>query len=119
MRLVIVDDSVPFRSALRLSLEDEGFELVGEAGDGAQALVLLEEEKPDVMIVDLQMLGMDGLKLIPQIKERAPGTPIGVLTVAGKSLQADAYDLGADAYFRKEEPIDHLIMWLRSVDGRR
>jgi DNA-binding NarL/FixJ family response regulator len=119
VRLVIVDDSVPFRSALRLSLEDEGFELVGEAGDGAQALVLLEEEKPDAMIVDLQMPGMDGLQLIPQIKERAPEMPIGVLTVAGKSLQADAQELGADAYFRKEEPIDHVIMWLKAVDAER
>lgn len=119
MRLLIVDDSVPFRSALRLSLEDEGFELVGEAGDGAQALALLEETKPDAVIVDLQMPGMDGLQLIPQIRERAPGMNIGVLTVAGKSLQADAYELGADAYFRKEEPVDHVVMWLKAVDGRR
>lgn len=119
MRVLIVDDSVPFRSALRLSLEDEGFEVVGEAGDGAQALALLEETKPDVMVVDLQMPGMDGLKLIPQIREQAPQMNIGVLTVAGKSLQADAFDLGADAYFRKEEPIDHVTMWLKSVDGRK
>lgn len=118
MRILIVDDSVPFRASLRMSLEDEGFEIAGEAGSGAEALGLLESEKPDVMVIDLQMPGIDGLQLIPQVKTKAPSTKIGVLTVAGKSLQADAYDLGADGYFRKEEPVEHLIMWLKAVDVR-
>lgn len=119
MRVLLVDDSVPFRAALRLSLEDEGFEVVGEAGEGVGALDLLRETNPDVIVVDLQMPGLDGLDLIPQVKERAPGTKIAVLTVAGKSLQADAYDLGADGYFRKEEPVEHLVMWMKAVDERR
>lgn len=119
MRVLIVDDSVPFRASLRLSLEDEGYEVVGEAGEGTEALALLDAEKPDVCVVDLQMPGVDGLQLIPLIKEKAPNAVIGVLTVAGKSLQADAYDLGADGYFRKEEPVEHLLMWLKAVNVRR
>ena len=119
MRLLIVDDSVPFRAALRMSLEDEGFEVVGEAGDGNEALALLNEKEPDVVVVDLQMPGLDGLDLIPQIKANAPTVKIGVLTAAGRSLMADAYELGADGYFRKEEPIDHLLMWLKAVDERK
>ena len=118
MRVMIVDDSVPFRAALRLSLEDEGFELVGEAGNGNEALEMLDRISPDVILVDLQMPGLDGLRLIPQIKQKAPKVKVGVLTAAGKSLMADAYDLGADGYFRKEDPLDHMIMWLKAVDGR-
>ena len=118
MRILIADDSVPFRATLRLSLEDDDHEVVGEAGDGIEALDLLEVTKPDVIVVDLQMPGLDGLDLIPQVKQKHPNVKIGVLTVAGKSLQADAYDLGADGYFRKEEPIDHLLMWLKAVGER-
>ena len=118
MRVMIVDDSVPFRAALRLSLEDEGFELVGEAGNGNEALAMLDGLAPDVVVVDLQMPGLDGLSLIPQIKQKAPQVKVGVLTAAGRSLMADAYDLGADGYFRKEDPLDHMIMWLKAVDGR-
>ena len=118
MRLLIVDDSVSFRAALRLSLEDEGFELVGEASNGVEALEVLSAESPEVVIVDLQMPGLDGLQLIPRIKQEMPQIKVGVLTVAGRSLMADAYDLGADAYFRKDEPLDHLVMWLKAMDGR-
>lgn len=117
MRILIADDSVPFRATLRLSLEDDDYEVVGEAGDGVEALGLLARTNPDAIVVDLQMPGLDGLDLIPQVKQRHPNVKIAVLTVAGKSLQADAYDLGADGYFRKEEPIEHLLMWLKAVGG--
>ena len=118
MRILIADDSVPFRATLRLSLEDDGHEVVGEAGGGIEALDLLDRATPDVIVVDLQMPGLDGLDLIPHVKQRHPNVKIAVLTVAGKSLQADAFDLGADGYFRKEEPVEHLLMWLKAVRAR-
>ena len=118
MKVLIVDDSVAFRGALRTALEDEGFELVGEAGNGREAMTLVEQLAPDAVLVDLHMPVVDGLDLIPEIKRRAPGTRIGVVTAAGASLMADAFDVGGDAYFRKEESLDFVIAWLKDSGGR-
>ena len=118
MKVLIVDDSVAFRGALRSALEDEGIRAIDEAGNGREALAQLEQHAPDAVLVDLHMPLLDGLELIPEIKRRAPKTMIGVVTAAGMSLMADALDVGGDAYFRKEEPLDYVVAWLKdSVDG--
>ncbi|HVU66618.1 MAG TPA: response regulator [Ktedonobacteraceae bacterium] len=63
IRLVVVDDHLVVREGLRFMLEeaDEGFLLVGDAGDGASALDLIGKVEPDVVLMDLRMPGMDGL----------------------------------------------------------
>lgn len=114
-RVVLVDDSVPVRATLRQLLQEEGFEVVGEAGNGADALALLEAGSPDAVVLDLAMPGMDGLRAIPKIRELAPGTKIVVLSLAGRSLQSEALELGADAYFGKGEPMQHVVTGLRSL----
>ena len=113
MKVLIVDDSVAFRAALRSALEDEGIEVIGEAANGHEALAQLDRLGPDAVLVDLQMPLLDGLELIPEIKKRTPATMVGVVTVAGRSLEADAFDAGGDAYFRKEEPLDQIAAWLK------
>ncbi|HET7482703.1 MAG TPA: response regulator [Actinomycetota bacterium] len=118
MRVLIVDDSVAFRAVLRSTLEDEGFTSIDEAANGRDALQRLAADPPDVVLVDLQMPVLDGLDLIPEIKRRAPTTKIGVVTVAGMSLMADAFEVGGDAYFRKEEPLEYVVQWLRGLDDR-
>lgn len=70
MRIALVDDSVPVRTALRELLEDEGFEIAGEAGDGRQGLELIGNESPDGVVLDLAMPGLDGLDAIPKIREQ-------------------------------------------------
>ena len=117
MKVLIIDDSVAFRAALRNALEDEGIEVIGEAGNGREALAQLEGLAPDAVLVDLQMPVLDGLELIPEIKRRVPTMMIGVVTVAGRSLMADAYAVGGDAYFRKEEPLDQIAAWLKVLGG--
>ena len=117
MKVLIVDDSVAFRGALRSALEDEGIEIAGEAGNGREALALLQEHRPDAILVDLHMPVLDGLDLIPQIKQVAPGTRIGVVTSAGAALMADALQVGGEAYFRKEEPLEYVIAWLKGSGG--
>ena len=117
MKVLIVDDSVPFRAALRNALEDEGIEVVGEAANGSEALAQLEDVSPDAVLVDLHMPVLDGLDLIPEIKRRAPATLVGVVTAAGRSLMADAHEVGGDAYFRKEEPLDYVVAWLKGSGG--
>lgn len=114
-RVVLVDDSVPIRASLRELLEDEGFEIAGEAGNGADALALIESESPDAVVLDLAMPGMDGLKAIPRIRELTPDVKIVVLSLAGRSLQSEALESGAHAYFGKGEPMQHVVTGLKSL----
>lgn len=114
-RVALIDDSVPIRASLRELLEDEGFEIVGEAGNGADGLELIAREQPDAVVLDLAMPGMDGLKVIPKIIEQAPDVKIVVLSLAGRSLQVDALEAGAHAYFGKGEPMQHVVIGLKSL----
>lgn len=118
VRVALVDDSVPLRSALRELLEDEGFEIAGEAGSGADGIELIKRESPDAVVLDLAMPGMDGLKAIPRIRKEAPNVKIVVLSLAGRSMQADALEYGAHAYFGKGEPISHVVIGLKALFRR-
>jgi len=70
IRVVIADDHAVVREGLRLILEaSPGFVVVGEAADGAEAVHLVEEAQPDVVLMDLRMPGMDGLEAIGHIQE--------------------------------------------------
>ncbi len=116
-RVVLVDDSVPVRTTLRQLLQEEGFEIVWEAGNGAEGLALLAAESPDAVVLDLAMPGLDGLKAIPRIREQAPDVKIVVMSLAGRSMQADALEAGAHAYFGKAEPLQHVVLGLKSLLG--
>lgn len=114
--VLLVDDSVPVRAALRDALEDHGgFEVVGEAGEGRAALELLGSLKPDLVVLDLAMPGLDGLETLPQISGIAPETKICVLSLAGRSMQAEAMERGAHLYFSKAEPLEVVVTALADL----
>jgi DNA-binding NarL/FixJ family response regulator len=71
-RVLIVDDHPLTREALASLLEQHGFEVAGQAGDGAEAIVLAAELTPDLVLLDLTMPGMDGLTAISRIRDAAP-----------------------------------------------
>ena len=81
IRLLIVDDHFIVREGLRLIFETtDGIDLVGEASDGAQAVRLVAELSPHVLLMDLRMPGMDGLTAIETLREQNLKTPVIILT---------------------------------------
>src|SRR2546422_11538512 len=99
IRVVIADDTPEIRLLLRVVLRRApDLELVGEAADGAEAVKIATELRPDVIVLDLAMPVMDGLQAIPLLAERTPETKILILTGFDRSgLREDAERAGAHA----------------------
>jgi DNA-binding NarL/FixJ family response regulator len=109
-RVVVADDAVSMRELLRvlLSLEPD-FEVVGQASDGVEAVALVEQLRPDLVVIDLSMPVMDGVQAIEQIREVAPDTRVAVLS--GERFVC----AGADAHIEKGTPNEAVVAQLRSV----
>jgi DNA-binding NarL/FixJ family response regulator len=117
IRLLIADDHPVVRDGLRGMLANEAdFEVVGEAASGAEAVLLTERERPDVVLMDLQMPGVDGATATAEITERFPGTRVLVLTTY--DTDADilrAVEAGATGYLLKDAPRERLFPAIRSA----
>lgn len=85
-----------------------GIEVVGEADDGREAVRLVEERRPDAVLMDAKMPAMDGLTATRLIKESWPGTKVIILTMYG-SHRADALASGADVFLVKGCPTQELL----------
>jgi DNA-binding NarL/FixJ family response regulator len=112
---LIVDDHEVVREGLRLSLSRAPhIRVIGEASDGADAIALVERRKPDVVVMDVRMPGMDGLEATKEILKRVPGTAVLIFTAFSERALLDrALDSGAKGYILKEAPHDDL---LRAID---
>lgn len=117
IRVLVVDDHTIVRSGVRLLLEAENdLEIVGEAGDGAQALALVESLQPDVVVIDVAMPGMDGIEATRQIKARWPNINVLALTMH----RTDEYffamlKAGASGYILKGAETSELINAVHTV----
>jgi DNA-binding NarL/FixJ family response regulator len=108
IRVLIADDREQTRDGLKALLTTwREFELVGEAKNGLEALNLVEESCPCVVLMDIRMPRMSGLEATRQIKKRWPHVKVIVLTMY-PFYHADAMAMGADAVIMKGDPPEHL-----------
>jgi DNA-binding NarL/FixJ family response regulator len=116
LRVLLVDDHDLFRTGLRNLLEDEGVIVVGEAGTGTEALRMVEELTPDVVVMDLNMPGMTGVEATRQIASVAPLARVLVLTISDQDADVmDAILAGACGYLLKDASIGDLMQGIRSA----
>lgn len=106
-RIVLADDHALFRSVIGLVLEHQiGLKVVGEASHGRQAVDLCRRLRPELVLMDLSMPGMDGIAATRAIKGESPGTLVLVLTLlGGSSVVARSFEAGATGYLSKNAPL--------------
>jgi DNA-binding NarL/FixJ family response regulator len=117
IRLLIVDDHPVVRDGLRGMLTGDGdFEVLGEAANGAEAVTLAEALRPDVVLMDLRMPGVDGVRAIGLLRER--GVPARVLVLTTYDTDSDvlpAIEAGATGYLLKDAPREELFRAVRAA----
>jgi DNA-binding NarL/FixJ family response regulator len=117
VRVLIADDHPIVRSGVKGMLEpDPDFDVVGEAASGAEAVALALREHPDVVLMDLQMPGLDGASATAQIKAKRPQTQVLVLTTYGTDADiVRAIDAGAVGYLLKDAPHEEIARAVRAA----
>ena len=116
LRTILVEDHTIVREGLRPLLESRGVVIVGEAGDGLEAVKLAKEQKPDLVIMDLMLPRLSGIEAARRIRKSLPDVKIIMLTIHDeppfvfKSLEA-----GANGFLVKESPLDELVSAIKAV----
>jgi DNA-binding NarL/FixJ family response regulator len=115
--VLIVDDHEVVREGLRLSLSrSPHIRVVGEASDGASAVALAERRRPNVVIMDVRMPGMDGLEATREISAKVPATSVLIFTAySERSLLGRGLDSGAKGYILKEAQHQTLVRAIEKV----
>lgn len=113
--ILVVDNNQYIRKIIRNFLESEdGFKVCGEAVDGFDAIEKAEQLKPDLIILDVSLPGMNGIRVASKLKEMHPRTPIVLFTFYHEAF----HNLGTTAGFDAVVPKDgHLSLLINSVQG--
>lgn len=118
IRVVIAEDEAIIRLDLRETLEEEGYEVIGEAGRGDIALDLIRELKPDLAILDVKMPGMDGLEVARMIGDEKICGVLVLTAFSQREIIEQARDAGALAYLVKPFQKSDLIPAIEVAIGR-
>jgi len=113
--VVLVDDEPLIRVALGQALASSGLELVGEAATGEDAIELVVDVRPDVVLMDLQLPAMSGVQLIEQLGVRAPASRVLVLTRSEHNRVVEAIIAGAWGYILKSAPVEAIISAVKAT----
>lgn len=114
--VVLIDDEELVRASLRLLLREEGFHVTGEAHDGPSGLAMVERMKPQVVCLDIQMPGMDGLAVLEKLKSAWP--EIGVMMITGSSDRESvnrSISLGAAGFIVKPFRADRVVSSMHAL----
>jgi NarL family two-component system response regulator LiaR len=116
LRVLLVDDHDLFRTGLRSLLEEQGVQIVGEAASGQEALRIVRDAAPEVVVMDLNMPGMNGVEATRHIGREAPLTRVVVLTISDQDSDVmDAIVAGACGYLLKDASIQDLMQGIRAA----
>lgn len=116
LRVLLVDDHDLFRTGLRNLLEEQGVNVVAEAGAGADAVKAVREHTPDVVVMDLNMPGMSGVEATRHITTISPLTRVLVLTISDQDGDVmDAILAGACGYLLKDASIQELMRGIEAA----
>jgi two-component system, NarL family, response regulator DegU len=118
VRLLLADDHRMLRDGLRLSMEEAGFEVVGEAGDGEQAVRLVERLRPDVVLMDVSMPLLDGIEATRLVHQRVPESQVVILTMHGEThVMSQAIQAGAVGYLVKDCSTEEVVAAVRMASS--
>jgi len=120
--IVLADDHEIMREGLRLLLEKESdFRVIGEAGEGLQAVRLAESHRPDVLVVDMVMSGLNGIEVTRRVRKCSPETKVVILSMYGtEGYVVEALRAGVLGYVLKEASGKELVHAVReALSGRR
>jgi DNA-binding NarL/FixJ family response regulator len=114
--IVVADDHPAMLAAVSETLERHGFDIVGRATDGPQAVALIESAKPQVALVDVRMPHLSGIEVAVRAGSVSPETAIIFYTAFGdRALLSEALDVGARGFVLKEAPLTDLIRAVETV----
>jgi DNA-binding NarL/FixJ family response regulator len=119
IRVLVADDHALYRRGLEMVLgAEDGIEIVGEAGDGAEAIRRVEELLPDVVLTDIRMPRRSGIEACTAIKDVVPSTKIVILTISDDETDLyEAVRAGANGYLLKDVPGEEIAAGIRAVAG--
>jgi DNA-binding NarL/FixJ family response regulator len=117
IKIIIADDHPVLRSGLSQIIEaDQACMIIGEAGNGEDALSMIEEKKPDVALLDITMPKMSGLQVARIVQERGLSTKLAILTMnADELIFNEAMDLGVLGYVLKENAASEILNSIKTV----
>ncbi|PWU04760.1 MAG: DNA-binding response regulator [Terriglobia bacterium] len=117
IRVLLTDDHTLFRQGIRTLLTAEGdIEIVGEAGSAAEAVALVPEVRPDIVLMDIGMTGMSSFEATRLIRKQRPETKVIFLSMYDdEDYLAETVEIGASGYLLKESPADQLVSAIREV----
>ena len=115
-KILLVDDEPHIRKFVGLLLKQLGSPTIIEAANGQEALALYQQERPDLVLLDVNMPGLDGIATLRKLRELDPDVVVIMLTsLASRQVVEGAADLGACLYIRKDTPKDEMLKMLRET----
>ena len=115
-KVLIVDDAAFMRLTIRQMIEPEGHTVVGEAGNGVDAISQFKKLKPDIVLLDITMPDMDGIEALKQIREADPTAKVIICSAVGQQIMiAKAIEAGAQNFIVKPFQKETLIGTINKV----